>query len=135
MEVKVTHLDHVKFSIQARSNTILCDQPLENGGADCGMTPPELLLASLGACAAFYAVEYLNTRKLAETGVVVTVSAEKIRPPARLNNFQVRVECPVALTPAHREGMMRAVHHCLIHNTLLSPTTIEIDLATPVAAA
>src|ERR1035437_8060827 len=58
MEVKVSHVDHVKFSIQSRSHTILCDQPAENGGEDSAMTPPELLLASLGSCAAFYAVQY-----------------------------------------------------------------------------
>jgi putative redox protein len=52
MEVKITHLDQVKFSIQSRSHTILCDQPAENGGEDSGMTPSELLLASLGSCAA-----------------------------------------------------------------------------------
>jgi uncharacterized OsmC-like protein len=52
MEVKITHLDQVKFSIQSRSHTILCDQPAENGGEDFGMTPPELLLASSGSCAA-----------------------------------------------------------------------------------
>lgn len=131
MEVKITHLDHVQFSIQARSNTILCDQPPENGGQDAGMTPPELLLASLGSCAAFYAVQYLKTRNLADTGVVVTVHAEKLLQPARLSNFRVHVECPVTLTPAHREGLMRSVHHCLVHNTLLSPPSIEIELATP----
>jgi putative redox protein len=62
MEVTIKHLDHVKFSIQSRSHTILCDQPAENGGDDSGMTPPELLLASLGSCAAFYAVQYLKSR-------------------------------------------------------------------------
>jgi putative redox protein len=55
MEVKITHLDQVKFAIHSRSHSILCDQPAENGGEDSGMTPPELLLASLGSCAAFYA--------------------------------------------------------------------------------
>ena len=135
MEVKITHLDHVKFSIQSRSNTILCDQPPENGGSDAGMTPPELLLASLGSCAAFYAVEYLKTRKLAESGVEVTVTAEKLLQPARLSNFHVRVDCPVDLTVAQREGLMRSVHHCLVHNTLLSPPVIEIELATPSVAA
>ena len=135
MEVKITHLDHVKFSIQSRSNTILCDQPPENGGSDAGMTPPELLLASLGSCAAFYAVEYLKTRKLAESGVEVTVTAEKLLQPARLSNFHVRVDCPVDLTAAQREGLMRSVHHCLVHNTLLSPPVIEIELATPGVAA
>ena len=79
MEVKITHLDHVKFAIQARSHSIVCDQPAENGGEDSGMTPPELLLASLGSCAAFYAVQYLKTRNLAETGVEVSVTAEKLK--------------------------------------------------------
>ncbi len=129
MEVKITHLDRVKFAIQSRSHTILCDQPAENGGEDCGMTPPELLLASLGSCAAFYAVQYLKTRNLAETGVEVTVTAEKLKQPARLGNFRVRVMCPLALTEDQTEGLMRSVHHCLIHNTLLAPPEIKIELA------
>ena len=49
MEVKVTHLDQVKFAIQARSHSIVCDQPTDNGGDDSGMTPPEFLLASIGS--------------------------------------------------------------------------------------
>ena len=130
MEVKITHLDRVKFAIQSRSHTILCDQPAENGGEDCGMTPPELLLASLGSCAAFYAVQYLKTRNLAETGVEVTVTAEKLKQPARVGNFRVHVLCPVSLTEEQTEGLMRSVHHCLVHNTLLTPHEIAIDLTT-----
>ena len=128
MEVKVTHLDQVKFSIQSRSHTILCDQPAENGGEDTGMTPPELLLASLGSCAAFYAVQYLKTRNLAESGVAVSVTAEKLKQPARLGNFRIHVVYPVPLTEEQTEGLMRSVHHCLIHNTLLSPSEIKIEL-------
>ena len=135
MEVKITHLDRVKFAIQARSHTIVCDQPAENGGEDSGMTPPELLLASLGSCAAFYAVQYLKTRNLAESGVEVTVTAEKLKQPARLGNFRVHVVCPVSLTEAHTEGLMRSVHHCLIHNTLLTPSEIEVELAIAEPAA
>ena len=129
MEVKITHLDQVKFSIQSRLHTILCDQPAENGGEDSGLTPPELLLASLGSCAAFYAVQYLKTRNLAETGVEVTVTAEKLKQPARVGNFRVHVLCPVSLTEEQTEGLMRSVHHCLVHNTLLTPPEIKIELA------
>jgi uncharacterized OsmC-like protein len=128
MEVKITHLDQVKFNIQSRSHSILCDQPTENGGEDSGMTPPELLLASLGSCAAFYAVQYLKTRKLAESGVEVSVTADKLTQPARLGNFRVYVVYPVPLTEEQTEGLMRSVHHCLIHNTLLSPSEIKIEL-------
>jgi uncharacterized OsmC-like protein len=131
MEVTVKHLDQVKFSIQSRSHTILCDQPAENGGEDAGMTPPELLLASLGSCAAFYAVQYLKSRRLAESGVEVSVTAEKLLQPARVGNFRIHVSCPVTLTADQTEGLMRSVHHCLIHNTLLSPPEIRIELTTP----
>jgi len=131
MEVTITHLDKVKFAIHSRSHSIVCDQPEENGGEDSGMTPPELLLASLGSCAAFYAMQYLMTRNLAQTGVEVTVTAEKLKHPARVGNFRVHVVCPVALTEEQTEGLMRSVHHCLVHNTLLAPPEIKIELAMP----
>jgi hypothetical protein len=42
MEVKITHFDQVKFAIQSRSHSTLCDQPAENGGEDSGLTPPQI---------------------------------------------------------------------------------------------
>lgn len=131
MEVTIKHIDRVKFSVQSRSHTIVCDQPADNGGDDAGMTPPELLLASLGSCAAFYAVQYLKTRNLADTGVEVSITAEKLKSPTRLGDFHIRVACPVPLIEEHTEGLMRSVHHCLIHNTLLSPPDIKIELVAP----
>src|ERR1039457_6939086 len=95
MEVTITHLDKVKFAIHSRSHSIICDQPTENGGEDSGMTPPELLLASLGSCAAFYAAHYLKTRNLAETGVEVAVEAEKLKSPSRLGNHKPGESCQV----------------------------------------
>jgi len=129
MEVKITHLDQVKFAIQSRSHSIICDQPAENGGTDSGMTPPEFLLASLGSCAAFYAVQYLRTRNLDDSSVEVSVTAEKLKQPARIGNFKIHVTCPIALTEEQEQGVMRSVHHCLVHNTLLNLPEIEIKLA------
>ena len=135
MEVKVSQLDGVKFAVQARNHTIICDQPTENHGTDEGMTPPELLLASLGSCAAYYAAEYLRTRNLAQTGVEVSVTAEKLLKPARLGNFRVQVQSPVQLTAEQTEAMMRSVHHCLVHNTLQSTPEIQIEIGVPTPAA
>ena len=50
LEVVTKHLGAVQFEISARGHRLYCDQPVENGGFDEGMTPPELMLASLGAC-------------------------------------------------------------------------------------
>jgi uncharacterized OsmC-like protein len=129
--VKVKQLAGVKFEIETRRHAIVCDQPLENGGTDQGMTPPELMMASLGSCAAFYAAQYLRARGLADGGVEVSVTAEKLKAPARLGNFEVNVTCPVALTAEQEEAMMRAVHACLIHNTLRNPPQVTLRLQVP----
>jgi uncharacterized OsmC-like protein len=98
------------------------------------MTPPEFLLASLGSCAAFYAVQYLRTRNLDDRGVEVSVTAEKLKQPARLGDFRIHLSCPGPLTEEQTEGAMRSVHHCLIHNTFLNPPEIKIDLVVGEAA-
>jgi len=128
MEVQVEHLGAVQFEIKARQHTIACDQPAENGGFDEGMTPPELMLASLGSCAAFYAAAYLRKYKLAAEGTKVRVTADKKKDPARLDDFRIAIEVPAGLDPKHIAGVVRSVHQCLIHNTLLNPPTIAIEI-------
>ncbi len=132
MELIVNHLGAVQFEIQAREHTIVSDQPAENGGHDEGMTPPELLLASLGSCAAFYAAQYLRKYKLATEGTRVRITADKVKDPApRIDNFRIEIETPVGLTEEQRAGVERSVHHCQIHNTLLHPPKIAIDIRLP----
>src|SRR5215469_1786594 len=129
MEVTAQHLGRVQFEIKARQHTIACDQPPENGGYDEGMTPPELFLASLASCAGFYAAQYLRKFKLASEGTRVRIVADKVKEPVpRMDNFRIQIETPVDLSEQHREGVERAVHHCLIHNTLLHPAKIAIEV-------
>ena len=111
MEVHVEHLGAVQFEIKARQHTIACDQPEALGGFDEGMTPPELLLSALASCAAYYAV-----------------SADKVQNPARMDNFKIALSVPIDLSEENRAGLEQAVHHCLIHNTLLHPPTIGLTI-------
>jgi len=128
MEVVVEHLGTVQFAIKARQHTVVCDQPAENNGYDEGMTPPELLLASLGSCAAYYAVDYLKRNHILRDGVTTLVTAEKVKGPFRLDNFRIEVHVPGEIAPEHMKGLEEAVHRCLIHNTLLHPPKMEVAI-------
>jgi uncharacterized OsmC-like protein len=134
MEAMVRHLGNMKFEAMARGHRLICDQPVENQGSDKGMTPPELLLASLGTCAGYYAAQYLRSRGLGSQRVAVRVSAEKATQPARLASFVVDVEAP-DIDARHQQGLFRAVKACLIHNTLSSAPQIDLHIhtAAPVA--
>ncbi len=135
MEVTVEHLGSVQFEIRARNHSIISDQSTSDGGFDEGMTPPELLLASLGSCAGFYAAQYLRKNKLATEGTRVRVTCEKVKDPlARMTNFVIEVDAPVELSDEQRKGVEEAVGHCLVHNTLLHPPKIELKVAGAVAA-
>ena len=142
MEVKVQHIGAVQFEITSRNHTIISDQPVDAGGFDEGMTPPEFLLASLGSCAAYYAVDYLKRSNLLVEGTKVVVKAEKIkgvtpRVPyrgARMDNFTIEVEVPRELTEQQRKGVEDAVHRCLVHNTLITPPKVELEVKTAVSA-
>jgi putative redox protein len=128
MELTVEHLGAVQFEIKTRGHTVISDQPVENGGFDEGITPPEFLLAALGSCAAYYVVEYLKARNLATVGTKVSVAADKVKNPARLDNFRLLITVPARLDPEHQDGIQRAVHKCLVHNTLLHPPQITTEV-------
>ncbi len=134
MEALIRHLGNMKFEAMARGHRLICDQPAENHGTDKGMTPPELLLASLGTCAGYYAAQYLQARGMSAQRVAVRVSAEKATAPARLGSFVIEVEAP-DIDPKHQEGLFRAVKACLIHNTLSNAPSIELRVHTAVPVA
>jgi len=133
MEVLIQHLGAVQFEIKARQHTLICDQPAENDGYDEGVTPPELLLASLGSCAAYYVVDYLKRNKLSPRMTKVRVTAEKVKAPFRLDNFQIEVDVSGEVDGHHLKGIEGAVHRCLIHNTLLQPPQIMVEIKATVA--
>lgn len=128
MELTVNYLGNVQFEAETRGHKLICDQPYENKGDDDGMTPPELLLASLATCAGYYAVEYLKARNLPKEGLRVGISAEKAKNPARLGKFVINVEAPELTDPQHVEGVRRSVEKCLIKNTLLVAPEIEVGI-------
>ena len=127
MEANTCYLEGKKFETFLGRHVIVTDQPKSAGGTDAGPSPPELLLASIGTCAGHYAAEYLRTRSLPTDGLHVYVSAEKGGPPARLVSFRILVKVP-GTNEKHRNGLLRAVKACLIHNTLTTAPAIDVAI-------
>jgi putative redox protein len=134
MNVKVRCLGGKKFEMTAREHRILSDQPFDNDGTDSAMTPPELFLSSLGACAAYYAEEYLRARALPDENLEIRIAALKGDKPARIVSLQIDVIAP-GLTQRHRDGLLRAVDACLLKNTLHTPPTMDVRVVASSEAA
>jgi len=127
VELTIKYVGGHRLEAISRGHRIVSDEPFENEGADAGSTPPELFLFSLGACAGYYAAQYLNVRGLPSEELEVHVSAEKGDRPARFVSISVRVAAP-GLNKHHRDGILRAVECCLISNTLLHPPRLDVSI-------
>src|SRR3982750_652810 len=69
INLAVEYRGGASYACKTRGHELITDLARDQGGHDRGMTPPELMLASLGSCAAYYATQYLKAHGLDTTGL------------------------------------------------------------------
>lgn len=126
--VKIKYEGGIRFTASARGHEILVDQPVAKGGTDQGMTPPELLVASFGACIGVYVTRYLNQVGLNAEGISIEVDYETAEDPLRIRQLHARVTVPAGIPEARRAAVHRVAEKCLIHQTLCYTPAVTIDL-------
>ncbi|RKS71026.1 putative OsmC-like protein [Actinomadura pelletieri DSM 43383] len=135
-EMTVIHRENSEFAVLVRDHVVYLDQPYSAGGMDGGPTPVELFVASLAACAAHYARRYLQWRGLPADGLEVTADyAMSAGTPARVSRIGLRLRPPISLADGDAEEMRRAAEGCTVHNTLVDPPRIGLEVVTEARAA
>lgn len=114
----------------ARFHRVACDKPFDDGGADTGMTPEEMMLCALGSSAMQRAADYLRSRGLALDGVELRVSAEPTE--SGLGEITIDVEAP-GLTPRKREAILKSIDNSTLYQTLSASHTVRLGMSTEVA--
>jgi len=127
--VRVRHREGDRFDVSIRDHTVTVDQPVGEGGQNLGPSPLELFVASLASCVAHYARRYLALHNLDATGLSVEACYDLASRPARVGEISIGVHPPPGLSPAHRDAMLSVARHCTVHNTLLTPPEVTIDVA------
>ena len=132
--ITITHEHGDRIAIRVRGHTLVTDQPISGGGDDAGPTPTELFVASLAACAGFYAERFLR-RHGPDAGLSITCDfAMSTDRPSRVASVDLRIDVPGPLREDLREALLRAVDHCTVHNSLRTPPAVRIEIRDSVAA-
>jgi uncharacterized OsmC-like protein len=131
MELVIESIGGDRHLVTARGHHLVVDQPEDAGGSDSGLTPTELFVASLAACVGHYARRALGA---ASPGATVRCSwSMSDAPPWRVTDIALEVALPPGTSPARQAAVQRAVQHCTVHNSLVDPPNVRIDV--PAAAA
>lgn len=108
---------------------LIFDQPERTGGQDRGPSPLEVLVASTGACAHYYAAAFLTARRLPVEGLSVEIEAEKSSErPQRVTHMRLAVHLPPGVPDELLPRLEVAVRACPAHSTLSMPVSFDIRL-------
>ena len=130
MRALVESIGRVGSRVRLGEHEVVFDQPASvPGGGDRGPSPLDVMVASVAACAHYFAAAYLHGRGLPTDRLSVEVESEKERVPvSRLGRLTIRVHVPAGLTEQQIAGIERAIKSCPAYGTLLHPPSVEITI-------
>ena len=125
MEISLRHTGGARFTAEARHHRVLLDQPAEDGATDQGMSPAELLLASLGGCVGQYVAQYLSLRGLSSEGLLIQVETQPSPRTLHFGDFQVRVIVP-SLNDRQLRALEKSFPAGLVQNAIRLENSLRI---------
>lgn len=102
-----------------------------DGNSDSGTAPVDLLLESVGACAAIDVVDILRKSRQEVQGMAVEVEATRREEPPRYVkrlDFRFRIKGPVDQTKAERAVDLSLEKYCSVFHSLRMDIMLDIDV-------
>lgn len=124
-------IDRVNYTtvIETASHIIKADEPSTVGGSDEGLTPGQLLLASLGACTAITLKMYVN-RKNWEVGQIRVELSMQTDKAQNLTSIKRRILFSSAATEEQKQRLLQIANACPLHRILTGKILIHTSEAT-----
>lgn len=126
LQVKASISQKYTTNIQARKHTIVSDEPLSLEGQDEGMTPTELLGASLASCTCITMKMYAERKAWDVTiDVVVDVDYDYKSTKAAFTKYIAIIG---AVSDADKDRLLKIASSCPIHKLLAQTSEINTVL-------
>ena len=121
--------DSFKYTVRSPNYEIKIGFPKDDGSME-GITPPALLLASLGSCVAVYLERYLNGAKIKFDKFAIKVKSEIcLETPRYLKNIAVTINLPgLKLEQKRYNALLEFIRNCPVRNTLKYNPAVDIIL-------
>jgi putative redox protein len=120
--------------IAARGHQLMADEPIDQGGADAGPTPYELLLGALGACTAMTLRLYGDRKGYPLESVEVVLEHDRMHAAdcrdcetrdGFLDRIRKRIVMHGPLSEEQRQRLLEIAERCPVQRTLQREIVIE----------
>ncbi len=128
MALTVAYKGGVRFDVASGGHTVITDQPVEDGGHDEGMSPVDLFIGSIASCVGYFVGRYCERHKIPAEGLRVEADWSMAERPHRVGAVSMKITLPASITPEQRERLLKVAHGCTVHQSLVVPTKVAIEM-------
>jgi ribosomal protein S12 methylthiotransferase accessory factor len=128
MEITVTLSGGRKVDASVGKHVIHTDQDEENGGEGSAPEPFVYCLVSMGTCAAWYVLKYLESRDLPREDVRLVQKHEWDPKTKKLAKVVQLIELPSGLDQKHHKPIVRSAALCAVKKLFENPPEFDIQI-------
>lgn len=127
--IEVRRQDGDRYAIAIRGHTLVVDQP---ASGDAGPTPTELWVSGLVSCVAFYAGSFLTRHGVDAEGLAITAEwAFAADRPQRVGEIRISLALPEGFPEELTDRFRAVIEHCTVHNSMIHPPDVSMELTAP----
>jgi putative redox protein len=129
MKFLVESADDVASRVRLGSRELVFDQPASGrGGGDLGPSPLDVLVASVAACAHYFAAPFLQAGGPTHRLTIEVEADKESVPTPRIGRLAMKVRAPEGLSDQQLIGIVRAIKRCPAYGTLAKSPTVELSV-------
>jgi ribosomal protein S12 methylthiotransferase accessory factor len=125
MNMEVFFPGNKKVFARYKGFVVQTDQPEKDGGDNTAPSPFDLFMLSIGTCAGFYVLRFLQERGLSSEGAGVIMSQERDPETKLVGKVSLEIKLPAGFPEKYREAVIRAVETCAVKRHLDNPPVFE----------
>jgi len=108
--------------------TIQTDQSAKDGGDNSAPTPSDLFFASLGTCAALYALRFCESRKIDTEKLKVNLELQSNEKTYMVEKIIFRINLPPEFPEKYTSALIKSMNLCYVKKHLEQPPQFEFDV-------
>ncbi len=128
MQMKISFPGGSRVDAAYDGATIHTDQPVRHGGEGTAPAPFDLFLASVGTCAGFYVVKFLEQRELSTDGVRLELTTRRNPETRHVDEIVLELELPEEFPAKYRRAIVNAINLCTVKKHLIDPPEIRTEI-------
>jgi ribosomal protein S12 methylthiotransferase accessory factor len=125
MDMEITFPGGVAVDAHYKGLAVRTDQPPPLGGGTAP-SPFDLFLASIGACAGFYALRFCQERQIDTADLKVGLSFERDAEKKRIGKVTIHVTLPPSFPEKYQAAIVRTIDQCTVKRHIVEPPEFEV---------